>query len=856
MRTKYIPQPANQMSFDFSYDFDIAEQDVFLSGNVQNIGNMLPYLYVDQHEDVAAAEKRFENGKGYLFTNGTGTGKTLVACGIVKRFYIQNKKEILVVVPTDQKCIDWIEEAKHVDIDIYQLQGIQDAGFEVTITTYANFYQNEAINNREWDLVIYDESHYLGQNQQGSQTSYFDQHKSIVNLPSAARQKAADLLDEFKPHPYDGTSEWYRLNKEYETKNQELVEQLVKKTKVVFFSATPFAYHKSIKYADGCLFDIEEAIAPKENKYQSYNTASGFEEFLMTNFGYRMLYNKVTIPESGVDVNLMEREFFEKMKEKGVMSTRMLSLDKDYSRQFITVDSDLGEFINSGIEMFYEEKFKKTFPYLASLYSKKYNYLYVNQLLECIKAKEIATRIQQHIDLGRKVVLFHGYNNASLEHPFKFDPYKLLSEKDYSLMAHLKRDIALFEKLYPEYCNLELSHLLNTREAILKSFPNAKQFNGTISKKTRSQYIKDFNSDHGNTNVFLVQEKAGKEGISLHDKTGRFQRVLIQLGLPTQPNTAIQIEGRTYREGVQSDAPYEYITLQTTFERIAFGTKIAERSRTVENLAMGNLARNLENSFKEGYLNSNYEPPSLEQGKGGKESDKFNYVTNDFDRAISYYYSRAKRNAKTRSKEGVDYFATPEPLGYMIVKWLAPEPDWKGLEPSSGHGAIARWFPDYCTNHFVEESIDLTGELCINASGQVRIGKFEDHSIINKYDFIAMNPPFGVSGKTAMDHLHKALVRHTEKYFAKVICIVPSGPTMQRRIEFFLKSKEGQPFYLRTEIKLPQCTFERAGTLVSAKVLEFRKVMSETHKEPTNYIDLSYIQTIKDFFEEIRDLEI
>lgn len=860
MRIKYIPPGPNQLALDFGFDtdvieVDIIEQDVFLQGDLYNIRNMLPYLYLDQHEDVARAEKRFQEGKGYMFTNGTGTGKTLIGCGLAYRFYVQDKKDIIIVVPTDQKCIDWIEEGELVGLNIYQLQGINDAGFEVCITTYANFYQNEAINTRNWDLIIYDESHYLGQNQQGSQTSYYQQHKNIVNVPSAAREKARMLLEDIKP-VYDGSRDYFALNELYEKQQQAIIEELVNKTKVVFFSATPFAYHKSIRYADGCLFDIEEKLIEEKKKYTSYNEPTGFDNFLVTNFGYRMKTGKVTIPESGVDVNLLERQFFEKMREKGIISTRMLDLDMDYSRDFIIIDSEIGEFINTGIEMFYEESFKKTFPFLSSLFHKKYNYLYVNQLLECIKAKEIVQRIKQHLELGRKIVVFHSYNHSAVDHPFHFDIYKLLTIETIGLKNKLQREIGLFQKLYPEYYNLNLNHLKNTREAILSHFPNAKEFNGTVNKKLRSQYLKDFNSDYGNTNILLVQEKAGKEGLSVHDKTGNYQRVLMQLGLPTQPTTAIQIEGRTYRQGVASNSPYEYITLQTSFERIAFGTKIAERSRTVENLAMGNLARDLETSFKEGYLNAHYEKPSLEQGVGGKESDKFNYIVTEFDKAISYYYSRAKRNSKTKSKEGSDYFATPEPLGYKIVEWLNPQPDEKGCEPSAGHGAIARWFPQNCTNHFIEESITLTGELCINASGTVKIEKFEDHSHINKYDFIAMNPPFGVSGKKAMDHLHKALMRHTEKYFAKVICIVPAGPTMDKRIEIFLKSIEGQKFYLKSKIKLPSCTFERAGTTVNTNVLYFQKVMIESQKEPTNFVDLTYVQNIKEFFEEIRNLEL
>jgi len=855
MRTKYIKPPTNQMAFDFTYDFDVIEEDVFINGNIHSIRNMLPYLYIDQHEDVSFAEKRFETGKGYMFTNCTGTGKTLVGLGIAYRFYIQGKKDIIIIVPTDQKCIDWIEEAKTVGLEIYQLQGIKDSGHEIVVTTYANFYQNKAINERNWDLVIYDESHYLSQNQQGIATSYLEQHKIIANLPSAARAKANIMLESFRPK-YDGSSNYYKLNQEYESQVQTIVQELVQKTKVVFFSATPFAYHKSIKYVDGCLVDIEEKIIEEKQTFRNRNEATGFGQFLVSNFGYQMKYDKITIPDSGVDVNLMEREFFENMKQKGIISTRTLQLDKDYSRNFITIDSELGEFINSGIEMFYETEFKKIFPLLTSMFSRKYNYIYVNQLLECIKAKEIAPRIQQHLDLHRKVIIFHSYNNSSVEHPFRYDAVRLLNIDEMFLKVKLEREIALFEKLYPEYYNLELSHLDNTREAIIKCFPDAKQFNGTVNKKLRSQYLKDFNNDYGNTKILLVQEKAGKEGLSAHDKSGKFQRVLIQLGLPTQPTTAIQIEGRTYRQGVCSNSPYEYITLQTSFERIAFGTKIAERSRTVENLAMGNLARDLETAFKEGYLSSGYQPPSLEQGIGGKQSDKFNYFTSEYDKAKSYYYSRAKRTSKNKSKEAADYFSTPEPLGYKIVQWLDMKPDDKCMEPSAGHGAIARFFPHYCINHYIEESIVLTGELCINAAGVVKTGRFEDHSMVNKYNCIAMNPPFGTSGKKAMEHLHKSLVKHTDRHNARVICIVPAGPTMDKRIEMFFNSVEGKPFYIKTEIKMPSCTFERAGTLVATKLLFIVKLPYLMEKQPTRYIDLTYIQTVKEFFDEIEHLEL
>lgn len=782
------------------------------------------------------------------------THNTLSGLGVVYRFYHQNKKDILIVVPTDQKCLDWKEEALMLDLYIYQLVGTHDNGSEITVTTYANFYQNDALREKDWDLILYDESHYLGQNASGVETSYFEQHKQIANLPSAVRHRAFQMYEHLKP-TYDGSGEYYKKAEEFKQLIQRTVEEITAKTKVVFLSATPFAYHKSTKYGDGTLWDIEEHIIPKEASYQAYNTPTPVGDFLIENFGYRMSNNKVTIPESGVDTNLMERNFFENMKEKGVMSTRILELDQDYSRDFITLDSDIGDFINKGMEEFHTPEFQKTFPLLSSKFGKKYNYNYVNQLLECIKAREIAPRIQQHIDLGRKVVVFHSYNHAAIEHPFHFNPRVLLDKKEEAWTPKLIREINLYKELYPEYHNLDLSGLKNTRDAILEHFPEMKQFNGTISKKLRREFLKDFNNDHGNTDLFLIQQKAGKEGISLHDKTGRFQRVLIQLGLPTEPTTCIQIEGRTYRQGVKSNAPYEYMTLQTTFERIAFGDKIATRSRTAENLAMGNLARNLEQSFKEGYLNSSYKVPSLDQGSGGKETDKFNNEIDEFEKAKTYYFARGKRNAKNKAKEGGDYFATPEPLGYKIVQWLNPQANEHGLEPSAGHGAIARFFPGFTNNHFIEQNINLTGELCINAIGVVKVEQFEKHSFINKYNFIAMNPPFGTSGKLAMEHIHKAIIRHSHPFNFRLITIVPCGPSMDKRIHTFLFSEKGQKYYVRTQIRLPDCTFTRAGTNVSTRILEFRHKGFDPNWE-TNCIDLSYIQNIGDFFTAIKDLEI
>lgn len=836
-----------QLSFDFeSPQFEVIENvSTIILGDTKNIQNMMPFLFHTQAEDISFAEERFKTGKGYLFTNGTGTGKTFVGLGIAKRFYVQDKREILIIVPTEKKCTDWQKEAEFFDLRVHHLSGIHDAGEEISVTTYANFYQNESLLMREFDLVIYDESHYLNQNAQGISTSYYMQHQEVVKVPSVVKSniRKSPVLYSFDEYGREV------FNKKL---FKQIVTEIVDRTKVVFLSATPFAYHKSVLYADGCLWDIYETIEDPDYNGE-YNVATGFSKFMVENFGYRMRYNRCTIPESGVDQNLMERNFFERQRELGVMSTRQINLDYDYSREFIILDSEIGKEIEDGFELFWDQKFCDNYPILSDRIHKKHNHLYIAQLLECIKAREIPKRIYQHLKLGRKVVVFHNYNNSLPSHPFQFHIEEFL-DKDEHYNPSLDIEISNFRKEYSHFWNLNLNDLINVRETLKRYFPDAKEFNGTINKKLRSRFIDDFNLDDSDTNLIIVQIKAGQEGISLHDRSGNHQRVLINLGLPTAPTQAIQTEGRIYREGLRSNAIYEYATIQTTTERYAFATKIAERSKTAENLAMGNLARDLETAFKEGYKDAHTDIPNINQGTGGKEADRFLFTISEFDKAKTFYFSRGKKTSSTKAKEGIDYYATPEPLGMKMVEWLDPQPNEDLLEPSAGHGAIGRFFPGNTNNHFVEPSHFLGSELSINTTGKVHNIAFEDYYIGNKFNKIAMNPPFGSSGKTAMEHIVKAC-KHLHFYDGEILAIVPNGPSMQKRLDEFFENNRNQKFRITGEIILPGCTFERTGTKVWCKIIRIQNGYYQGNYKDFRSIDLRYINDINEFFENIEYLE-
>lgn len=874
-----------------------AGSSVIKLGDIANIRETLPTLYPSQQDDVLKAEQRFftgagddkETGKGMLFTNGTGTGKTFVGLGIAKRFIARGKKDILFVVPSASKVNDWVNDGGKVGVKISPIISIKDKGNGAVVTTYANFYQNNSIRNREFDLVVYDESHKLGQNEAGDGTVYYEAHRQVANLPSTAKVKAQNELAHLAPKKpreleqsnsdkFTALERDTALNKykeEVEKFNSLVQDRALKihnHTKVLFLSATPFAYHKSLQIGDGTLFDISESM--KENQYEggAYNMPVGFDKILVNELGYRMRYNKATIPESAVDVSLLERQFYEKQVSKGIISGRQLQVDKDYSRNFIKVNSDIANKINEGFKSFYShnkdsDSFRDKYPILTERVSKKWNYLYLNQLMENIKAGKILDRINDHLKAGRKIVVFHSYNNSSPLHPFKFSVTELFSNKEMTddnlrgQISAAEADIANFESDYPHLANLDLGELFNPRKTINDKFGDkVREFNGTVSKRNRSLALKDFNDDDSELKIITIQRQAGKEGISLHDITGKHQRVIIDLGLPTAPTDAIQSEGRIYRLGLKSNAIIEYIIVGTDFEKAAYANKIATRARTAENLAMGNMARNLEQSFIEGYQNADNNPAADENGTGGKEMDRQVLSTSDYDRAKTFYFARGKKTRNNKSAEGLDYYSTPEPVGLKMAEWLDLKPGQDALEPSAGHGAIGRWFPLNTNNTFIEPSYSLASQLGLNVKGDVKQGTFESHYIGNKYDGIAMNPPFGTRSKTAGEHIVKAF-KHLRDG-GRLVAIVPDGNSMDKRLNSFLYGTNdkgdviNKNAVLRAEYSLPVSTFERAGTKVKTKIIIIDKIDDDEAAKNvyTQKLDFSNLDNINDLFDTLENV--
>lgn len=824
-----------------------AERVKVIPGDRTNIDATLPFLMDSQREDVHFAEQRWlkPDGYGVLFTNGTGTGKTYLGIGAIKRMVKQGKTNGIIVVPNEAVVKAWTDSAPSLNLTITPLTDTKDPGRGIAITTYANFGQNDELASRKHDFVVIDEAHGLMMSKGADTTDALDTLRAISLHPQGAytlaEKRNRDLVNKIQTlyQSIDATqklanaddtmrqamdsynvqigkmrNELADLKKKWDAEKSKVqaevdAAQNEARPRVMFLSATPFAYEQNVQWGSGYLFHYPEV------KERGYNTPSPYGQFMINHFGWRMRTGKLTEPDAKVDRDLMQRNFNTWLRSQGALSARMLDVDQDYERKFILIDGGIGQKIDEGLKWLREAENGRYWG-IYNRINENFDYLTRQRLLEAIKAQASIDYIKQHHALGRKVVVFYDFNTGGGENVFNVKDWiesskATESNPDYDVNQHgvevpatgqssendykeIKREIVPMSHLLqefvaarPELQNLDFRKLGSPLSTLLEAFPGAGVYNGMPQyKKTRIQAIRDFNDDsRPDANLLLVQ-KAANAGWSGHDTTGKHMRVLINLGQPTAPIEAIQQEGRIYRVGQMSDANFQYFNTGTNWERYAFGSKISRRAGTAENLAMGEQARGLREAFIQAFENSDPDyKPSHGDGKGGKTGDReLVKALTEFDRAKAIYYGQQKKNSRTKSKEGIDYFATPEPIGQRMVAWGNIIPGDRLLEPSGGHGAIARWFPDKHERTVIEPSMELASRLTLATDAKLINDQFENHDTINKHDVIVMNPPFGSSGKTAIDHIDKAFKHLPDG--GRIVAIIPEGPAANDKFDKWL----------------------------------------------------------------------
>lgn len=878
-------------------------------GDLGSIKNDLPMLKPEQQEDVEFIETRVNvnNKPGVMLTNGTGTGKTYSGLGFVKRMYDAGKKNILIVSPGESINDQWIEAAgKHFELSIEKLDSTKDSGKDggICITTYANLQANKELVNRNWDAIVSDESHTLMQNEKGEETGYLSmlraltlnprgaykrwklQHRtkeirSLENQIEEREKKAKAILRPYKDKKKVSSADKAKvdaLQKEIEDLNKEMegifwkmspgTDKLMqdlkaaypeeKRPKVLFLSATPFAHDKDVDYAEGYLFNYDD-----QPNTGAYNQGTPFDRFMIKHFGYRMRTNKLTRPDAEVDSRAMEVQFHDDLVNSGAMHGRQIDVDKDYDRGFILVDGGIGHKIDEGFKFLSDNH--AAYGELQQALMKQFNKSQQKYLIESIKAREVIPLIQEYVKKGKKVVLFH---QSMVEHK-NIHPFQLKPSADLAENSEVWAQWKAFKSARPDLVNLSLGNIPAPMETLRKELGGHAVFiNGSVLKKDRAKNIEQFNDDNSGVNIIVCQQDAANAGISLHDTTGKHPRVLINIAMPERPSYAMQIEGRIYRVGNASNAVFRYLSTGTDIEKNMFASTIGGRAASVENLAVGNAARGLRESFRDLYqetMDGSWRrrlPGAKGEGTGGKEMDyAVTADLSDYDRAKSFYFAHQKRTSRTKAQEGNDYFATPEPIGYKMVEWLGLKSGEKALEPSAGHGAISRWFPETTERTIVEPSGKLMPLAQMNTPGAKAVhGSFEDFNIVNKFDGIAMNPPYGTGGKTAIEHLQKAFKQLHDG--GRVVAIIPEGPAADKRYSKMMEeiSSEVVPI---ADIHLPAVAFSRAGTKVGTHIVVLDRYTGKAahqaaldHFGGADDIDLRDIDDIKDLFDHMENMTL
>lgn len=864
---------------------------------LEEIKQQLPFLTEGQAEDVVFAEKRLmkPDGYGVLYTNGTGTGKTFTGIGVMARSAARGKDNILVVAPKQTIVDAWVKAAKSFfGLDIVALKDTNDnGGSGIVATTYANLAANNSLALRDWDMVVADEAHYLSSAEDGANTGALTNLRALTMRRGFARElvrmQNPDMVEAIERLNVEAKAARVEENNALSDRLQAQasaihgqLDELTKskaaeiaaiapadKPRAVFLSATPFAYEKNVSWAQEFLFDWGVA---EDGDGQAYNSGGLFERFMMQHFGYRMRYNKLTAPDAKVDSGLMQRAFNSWLRREGALSARALDSNFDYDRLFVTVDSQIGRRVDdalkwlwnmssgrdlSGNDVNMSDDERAAYGAVNERISKdNFNYHARMYFLEAIKAREALPHIRAQLAAGRKVLVMHDFKKGGVVNPFRQTFAEAAEQKAYE---HFASDFSDLIRAF--------SSLPSPIDQLTRAFPDALVYNGSVPAKLRIAMQNNFNSDEdGSPHVIIAQGDAMREGVSIHDTSGKFPRVLVHLGMPVKPTASIQQEGRIYRTGQASNALFRYFTIGTSWERSAFASKIAARAGAAENLAMGEQARGLKQAFIDAYENADLYAPGFDgEGLGGKAADRAAAAAlTPWDMAKSYYFGTKKQGAgrAARGREGNDYFATPEPVGLKMVEWADIRGGDSVLEPSAGHGAIARWFPDNSTVRVIEDSAELASRVALHVDGDVVHGRFEDHNIVNKYDAIVMNPPYGLGGSVAIPHLAKA-ADHLRSG-GRVVALIPTGPAADKKFDnwFYGQDKNGNSLHpdlhLVGDVKMPSVTFERAGTAVATRVVIIERVGKDEAEQmqPARTADLSSITDIGELFTRMESMEM
>lgn len=849
-----------------------------VDGDIDNIRETLPFLLPEQQEDVVKAELQYFSkehqdeehcfGTGFLFTNGTGSGKTYTGLGVIKRFVSRSKKRILIVVPSQKKCTDWINCGKNVCLNITNLtdyakeetkrrgekvNATETAGSGIVVTTYANFAGNKALLKEDFDLITYDECHNLMAN--NTATSNKRTKKFYKMAPVSI---SAGMGRYFARNPKEASINLNGTDEEKEAvrgRAKEYAKGVMHKTKVLFLSATPFNTRRSLEYADGYLF----------------KSGDKFRNFLKQTFpsAKPKMNDKEDEVLNPTQLAEEERSFGDKLqREFQTASGRKVVIPKfDYGRHFNILDFKNAGIINGATRALSKGDYGDI---MWKIYHEVFNYNNGNAVFEAWKTALLIPFLKKAIADGAGITFFYRRqsvkNETAVAPPFS----RIIDEAEMTITAlyhdgyadkaeELREELDRFKEDFGEEL-VKKEQEMQKENPDCFSLPSVQlqkhfgkdcvRYDGKMTAKAREEAAKLFQADA--KSIIAVQISSGKEGIDLHDTHGNRRRILINVAIPFNSLELLQVEGRIFRWGVQSNSVILYPRLGLDAEMELFAEGINRRATTTENLAMGSEARNLAQSFIEDILlNETGFPFGEEAAVGGKERDsaeRGNEMT--FDAARRHYNNRIKLE-KTGASAPID--VVPEPIGWLMSKFAEAEIEDSVLVPDASIGTIARYV-DKTGIVVLEGNPQNISMLLLRAKFSKVLQTFvKDYAKQNKHDIIL----YDLSSKTdkaGMNDLTLAYRDHL-KDNGRLVAVIPNNEECKGAFSLFLKNNPDA--VLRADIALPNQYIQDNGyRLVVIDRQNNGFLRSKIAKIPVYEKDFSKIIDMRKLFSALSEVDV
>jgi hypothetical protein len=156
-----------------------------------------------------------------------------------------------------------------------------------------------------------------------------------------------------------------------------------------------------------------------------------------------------------------------------------------------------------------------------------------------------------------------------------------------------------------------------------------------------------------------------------------------------------------------------------------------------------------------------------------------------------------------------------------MVEWANVKPGEKILEPSAGHGAIARYFPEDRHRTLVEPSSSLASRAALSPGARVVVDRFENLDTgANKFDAIVMNPPFGRAARRDRARRQGGQAPEERRPHRRAD---PARRRDAKRFDKFMDSEPPRASILVGDIKLPSGHVRARRHLDQARIVVLEK---------------------------------